>query len=140
MKKMSKNFVVNKDIKVGDGFSLVKQISENDVMKFADLTGDYNPIHIDESVAKKSRFGKRVAQGMLCGSLISTVLGMYFPGPGTIYLEQSFRFVAPVFLGDSITAEVKIKDIIDGKAILYTTITNQYGKMVLLGEAKVLLP
>jgi len=129
-----------KEIKVGDSFSLTKLITENDVNRFADLIGDFNPVHVDEKEAQKSRFGKRIAHGMLCGSFISTVLGMYLPGPGTIYLEQSFMFVAPVYLGDSIKAEVKVKDIIDRKAILYTTITNQEEKIVLSGEAKVLLP
>lgn len=136
---MNNNYI-NKNIKLGDSYSITREITADNVEKFAELSGDYNPVHINEEEAKKSIFGRRIAHGMLCGSLISTVIGMYLPGPGSIYMDQSFKFVAPVFLGDTITAKVVVADIIDDKAILTTTVTNQEGKLVLSGEAKVLMP
>lgn len=136
---MNNNYI-NKNIKLGDSYSITREITADNVEKFAELSGDYNPVHINEEEAKKSIFGRRIAHGMLCGSLISTVIGMYLPGPGSIYMDQSFKFVAPVFLGDSITAKVVVVDIIDDKAVLTTIVTNQEGKLVLSGEAKVLMP
>ncbi|MBI5546706.1 MAG: MaoC family dehydratase, partial [Deltaproteobacteria bacterium] len=93
---------------VGDKASMSKTVSESDVYSFAGITGDLNPAHVNEVWAKKSRVGGRIAHGMLTGGFISAVLGMQLPGPGTIYLQQSLKFTAPVRLGDTITAEVEV--------------------------------
>jgi 3-hydroxybutyryl-CoA dehydratase len=96
------------DYYVGERASLTKTVTESDVATFADLIGDHNPIHTDEEYARKSRFGKRVAHGVFTGGLISAVLGNKLPGPGSIYLSQQLEFLAPVFIGDTITAVVEV--------------------------------
>jgi 3-hydroxybutyryl-CoA dehydratase len=110
------------------------------VRGFAELLGDRNPIHLDDDFAKHSRFGQRIAHGMIAASLISAVLGNDLPGPGTVYLSQSLQFVAPVFIGDTLEARVQVLNIKDRKPIatLETVCTNQRGEVVLKGEAIVL--
>lgn len=118
-----------------------KMISEADVYNFADICGDFNPIHIDEKEAEKSAFGKRVVHGALVASFISTVLGMYLPGPQTIYLSQQCNFLKPVFIGDTITAKVEIERIDEkGRATLKTDVYNQNGEQVIQGKARVKIP
>ena len=127
--------------KVGDCGSFTKTITEHDVYTFAGITGDFNSAHVNEVDAKKTQFKKRIAHGMLSAGLISTVLGMYMPGPGTIYLEQELHFTAPVFYNDTITAKVEIIEIIKDKiGKLKTTCVNQNGQEVINGHATVLLP
>lgn len=110
------------------------------------MTGDLNPLHLDEMLAKKSIFKGRVAHGLLIASLISTVLGTKLPGPGTIYLSQNIKFNKPVRIGDVITATVEIKEIINRKESkppiikLKTFCTNQKNEIVLEGEAVVMKP
>ena len=125
----------------GAGASITKKISAEDVETFANLTGDKNPVHLDEAYARSTRFGKRIAHGMLGASLISTVLGMYLPGPGTIYLSQTLQFLAPVYLDDVLTAEVTVTNVREDKPIitLETRCLNQDDTLVLMGEAKVLV-
>lgn len=125
---------------IGQKAEYSKMISESDVLKFAELTGDYNDMHISEIEASKSRFGKRVVHGAFVSSLISTVLGMKLPGPGTIYIEQNSKFLKPVYFMDTVTAVVSIVEINNHKATLRTQVVNQKGEIVLDGEAKVLLP
>ena len=96
------------DFHVGEQASLTKTVTESDVTTFAGLIGDHNPIHIDDEYARKSRFGQRVAHGIFTGGLISAVLGNKLPGPGSIYLSQQIEFLAPVFIGDTITAIVEV--------------------------------
>ena len=93
---------------VGEQASLTKTVTESDVTTFADLIGDHNPIHTDDEYARKSRFGRRVAHGVFTGGLISAVLGNKLPGPGSIYLSQQLEFLAPVYIGDTITAVVEV--------------------------------
>jgi len=127
-------------LEIGQKASFSKTISETDVYGFAGIVGDFNSIHINEEEAKKSIFGKRVAHGMLVGSLISTVLGTRLPGEGTIYLEQEIKFLNPVFFGDTVTATVQVVDIInEGKGIyrLETQIYNQQNVMTHDGYAVV---
>ncbi|OFS19728.1 MULTISPECIES: MaoC family dehydratase [Clostridium] len=121
--------------------SFSKTITEYDIYNFACICGDFNPIHIDKEKAEKSVFKKQIAHGMLIGSFISTVLGMYLPGPGTIYLSQNLNFKKPVYIGDTITATVTIVEIENNNiAKLITIITNQNDTVVLEGEAIVKLP
>ena len=109
---------------------------------FAGITGDLNPAHTDEEYAKGTRFKTRIAHGMLSGGLISAVLGMKLPGPGTIYTGQTLKFLAPVRIGDTITATAQIKELdpVKHRAVLTTTCVNQDGVTVTAGEATALLP
>ena len=127
-------------IRVGDSAEITKTIEQSDVDAFASVTGDYNPVHVDEEFAKTTRFGKRIAHGMLTASLISAVLANKLPGEGSVYLGQTLKFVAPVFPGDEITARVTVKEIREDKAIvkLESICVNQRDEVVIRGEATVL--
>lgn len=129
------------EFQVGQSASFSKTISETDVYQFAGICGDFNSVHVNKIEAERSIFGKQVAHGMLGASLISTVLGMKLPGPGTIYMGQTLKFLAPVYIGDTICASVRIREIqTNGKAILDTLVKNQNDKIVISGEATVKLP
>jgi acyl dehydratase len=127
-------------MKPGDSAEITKTIEQADVDAFADLTGDHNPVHVDEEFAKTTRFGRRIAHGMLTASLISSVLANKLPGEGSVYLGQTLKFVAPVFPGDTITARVTVKEIRADKPIvkLETICINQHDEIVIRGEATVL--
>ncbi len=128
-------------ISIGQKASFSKTISESDVYLFAGITGDLNPLHVNEAAARNMMFGKRIAHGMLTSSFISTVIASSLPGPGTIYMEQNSRFLAPVYLGDTITACVEVEELLPrGKARLRTQVFNQDGKLVVDGTALVKLP
>ena len=126
--------------KVGDSAELTRKIEQADILAFADVTGDHNPVHVDEAFAQTTRFGRTIAHGMLSASLISAVLANKLPGAGSIYLGQTLQFVAPVFPGDEITARVTVKEIREDKPIvkLETICLNQRGEVVIRGEATVL--
>jgi acyl dehydratase len=127
--------------KVGDRASLARTITEDDIEKFAGAVGDMNPIHFDPAFAKRTRFQRPIAHGMLCASLISAVLGTRLPGPGTVYLRQTLDFKAPAYPGDEVTATVTVTKVRDDRRILTleTVCTNQQGKVLIQGEAVVLL-
>jgi 3-hydroxybutyryl-CoA dehydratase len=126
---------------VGERASFTKTVTESDVTTFAGLIGDFNPIHVDAEYARKSRFGQRVAHGMFTGGLISAVLGNKLPGPGAIYLNQQIEFLAPVFIGDTITATVEVSAWRPEKRIitLKTDAYNQAAKQVVTGKAVLLV-
>ena len=125
---------------VGDSAEITKTIEQADIDAFASVSGDHNPVHVDEEFAKTTRFGKRIAHGMLTASLISSVLANKLPGEGSVYLGQTLQFVAPVFPGDQVTARVTVKDIREDKPILKleTICVNQRDEIVIRGEATVL--
>ena len=127
---------------IGDTASISKTITDDDIRRFADVTGDHNPVHIDNEYAARSRFGRRIAHGMLTASLLSSVIANKLPGEGTIYLGQSLQFVAPVFPGDVVTARVTVTSIREDKPIakLETVCLNQRDEIVVKGEATVLIP
>jgi len=129
-------------ISMGQSASFSKTISESDVYLFAGICGDLNPAHVNEEAAKDGIFKGRVAHGMLCASLISTVLGMHLPGPGTIYMKQDLKFTAPVYFGDTITATCTVTDINQEKnrVVLSCIVANQKGEKVIVGEALVMPP
>lgn len=132
---------MTKVFEVGQTGSFSKTITETDVVLFAGISGDLNPAHINEVEASKGMFKKRIAHGMLGASLISTVLGMYLPGPGTIYLGQNLKFLKPVEIGDTLTAMATIVEKDEkGWLKLETTVTNQEGVVVISGHAKVIPP
>lgn len=129
-------------LEVGQRASFSKTIAESDVYLFAGISGDFNPAHINQAYAEQTAFKTRIAHGMLSASFISTILGTKLPGPGTIYLSQQLTFLAPVTIGDTITATVEVVEIIAEKkrVRLKTICTNQDGKEVLTGEALVSPP
>jgi len=126
---------------VGDSAEITKKIEQADIEAFADVTGDHNPVHVDEAFAQQTRFGRRIAHGMLTASLISSVLANKLPGEGSVYLGQTLQFVAPVFPGDEVTARVTVKAVREGKPIvtLETICVNQRGETVIRGEGTVLI-
>lgn len=129
-------------ISIGDSASFSKTISEADIYLFAGITGDLNPAHMDAVAAAEGMFKQRIAHGMLTGSFISTVVGMYLPGPGSIYVGQELQFRAPVFIGDTVTATAEcIEKLEERKWCKFkTTVTNQDGKVVVAGTATVIPP
>ncbi len=128
-------------LNVGDSAEITRTIEQSDIQAFADVTGDHNPVHLDESFAQTTRFGRRIAHGMLTASLISSVLANELPGEGSIYLGQTLQFVAPVFPGDEVTARVTVTDVRESKGIvkLETICLNQRNQIVIRGEATVLV-
>lgn len=125
-------------IEVGNKAEFGKTISESDVYMFAGITGDMNPIHINSIEAEKSFVGKRIVHGALVSGLISSVIGMQLPGPGTIYMEQNSKFVKPVFFGDTVVAKVEVSEILNlekGIIRLSTKVYNQNGELVVDGYA-----
>lgn len=129
-------------LKVGDTASFAKTVSESDIYLYAGITGDFNPAHVNETYAKGTFFKTRIAHGMLIAGFISAILANQLPGPGTIYLKQELSFLAPVHIGDTITADVEIIELIalKNRVRLTTTCTNQDGVVVLSGEATVMPP
>lgn len=129
------------DLKVGMSAMFGKTVTEADIMAFAGVSGDTNPIHLHEGFARTTRFGQRIAHGMLSGSFISTVIGTKLPGPGAIYVSQTMNFMAPVMIGETITAIATVTEI-DGKRRRVTLKTQCLNgeKVVIDGEAIILAP
>ncbi|MCJ8347951.1 MaoC family dehydratase [Moritella sp.] len=129
-------------LSLGQKASFEKTITEADIQLFCGISGDINPVHVSDIAGKESVFGARVAHGILVSSLTSAVLGMQLPGPGTIYLGQDLRFKAPVYIGDTVRAEVTVDEIITHKNIvkLKTQSINQNGVIVIEGVATVMPP
>jgi 3-hydroxybutyryl-CoA dehydratase len=130
------------EIRIGDKAYFQKTVAETDVYLYAGITGDINPAHVNEEASKNTMFKGRIAHGMLTAGLISAVLGMYLPGPGTIYLAQELKFTAPVKFQDTIKAEVEVIEIDTEKnrVVLNTICTNQNEVVVLKGKATVMPP
>ena len=130
------------EMKIGDHASVTKTVSETDVYLFAGITGDLNPAHTNEVAASKTMFKTRIAHGMLGAGFISAVLGMYLPGPGTIYMGQELKFTKPVHIGDTVTATATVEEIIleKNRVILDTTVVNQDVEIVIKGKATVMPP
>lgn len=124
------------DLQVGQTVSLQRIITAGDIDAFAAVSGDYNPVHVDEAYAKATQFGGRIAHGMLLGSFISAALASHLPGHGTVYVSQSLRFKRPVRIGDEVTTQVTIKEIESRRG--FVTLTTQClvgGKVAVDGEA-----
>ena len=129
------------DLKIGDSFSTERKVTDELVRKFAEVSGDYNPIHLDEEFAKTTRFGRRIAHGMLSGAIISAVLGYEFKERKIVFLSQSMKFTAPVYLDDTVIATATVTNIREDKGIvtLETICTNQNGETLVKGEAVVMV-
>jgi acyl dehydratase len=141
MKKVFHNVTFD-ELKIGQSATIEKKITQDDIELFAGVSGDVNPAHLDQNYADHSIFHGVIAHGMLSGALISAVLGTKLPGPGTIYLNQSLQFKAPVRVGDTITALVTVASKIAKKKIvkLECKVINQKQKIVVKGFAKVMAP
>ena len=124
---------------IGASAAITRKITEADIIRFADISGDYNPVHLDADYAARSPFGKRIAHGFLTGAFISAVLGMDLPGPGSIYVGQTLKFLAPVHIDDLVTVSVEVINVREEKRLvmLRTDCTNQQGVLVLTGEATI---
>jgi 3-hydroxybutyryl-CoA dehydratase len=136
------------DFNVGDSATVQKTTSDDTVQQFADLTGDFNPLHVNEEFAAQSMFKRRLVHGAFSSGLISTVIGMKLPGPGALYLDQYCKFKKPVFIGDTLTAKATVIDKIlkekEGKPpmkllILETIVTNQKDEIVTEGKATIMV-
>nr|WP_296458823.1 MaoC family dehydratase [uncultured Acetatifactor sp.] len=129
--------------KIGESQEVSKTISETDVYLFAGISGDFNPVHVNRVEAEGSLFGKQIAHGILVGGLLSNVIGMKLPGPGTIYMEQDMKFLKPVYIGDTVSARVEITEVLNREKHvlrLRTQIKNQNGDIVIDGFAIVKAP
>jgi 3-hydroxybutyryl-CoA dehydratase len=129
------------DLTVGQSAERTREMTEALVNAYAELTGDHSPVHVDEAAAKQTRFGTRIAHGMLSAGFLSAVIGMDLPGPGTIWVAQALKFKLPVKLGDTVTWRVEIKALFPEKkrATLSSVARNQHREIVIEGEGTILL-
>jgi len=129
------------DLTVGQRETLMKTVMDDDVIAFADLSGDRNPVHLSDHFARKTRFGERIVHGLYTASLISTVIGMYLPGPGAVYMSQTLNFKGPVKIGDVINVVVEVVELTEkGRRVRLHCECLVDGKVVLDGEAMVMAP
>lgn len=129
------------DLRVGMTASFSRTVTEADIVLFAGVSGDTNPIHLDQEYAAKTRFNGRIAHGLLSAGLISAALGTRLPGPGAVYMSQSLRFRAPVHIGETVTATVEITELFaDKKRAAFRTVCTVAGQTVIDGEALLMVP
>jgi 3-hydroxybutyryl-CoA dehydratase len=126
---------------VGEEATFTRTFTQEDVQNFSKLSGDTNPIHLDENYARQTRFGGRIVHGMLVASLISSALGTILPGAGCVYASQQLSFRAPARIGERLTARVRVSDwdAIKGRIILATEVINDRNEQMIVGEAKMVL-
>ena len=128
------------ELSVGQSAEYSKRITDREIRAFAEITGDNNPVHLDEEAASKSMFGGRIAHGMLSAGLVSAAIATKLPGPGSIYLGQSMKFTAPVRIDDIVTVTLTVTELLPKKRVKLSTVCrNQNGDMVLDGEATILM-
>ena len=125
------------ELHVGQKATLSATLSDEHVRKYAEISGDYNPLHFDEGFAAQTKFGRLVVQGGLTTGLLHALVAMDLPGPGTVFLSQNWKFTAPVFIDDTITAEAEVLSVHASKPVtqLGIRVTRQDGEVVLEGEA-----
>ncbi|HQU89173.1 MAG TPA: MaoC family dehydratase [Denitromonas sp.] len=129
------------DLSVGMSGAYGHTVTEADILLFAGVSGDTNPVHLNEELAAASMFGGRIAHGMLSASFISTVFGTRLPGPGCIYLSQTLKFKAPVRIGDTVVARVTVKALtLEKRKALFDTVCTVGETVVLTGEAEIMVP
>ena len=129
-------------IQIGDSATLEKVVRENDIEIFSELTGDKNPLHMDENYVKKTKFGARIAHGMLTSSFISTLIGMDLPGKGSVITSINLDFRKPVFLGDTLLISIEVikKIPLSKQVLIRTAINNQHSEIVVSGTVKSICP
>lgn len=129
------------DLSVGMAHETTHTITEEDIGLFAKVSGDFNPIHMDEEYAKDTSFGQRIAHGALTASYISGILGNDLPGPGSIFTHLEMRFRRPVYIGNTVTARAEVTELIErGNRVTLKITCSVDGKVVVGGEAKVMVP
>lgn len=125
----------------GQSVTIERQVNEQDILMFAAVSGDCNPVHLDAGYAAQTSFKERIAHGMLSGAMISAAIALHLPGPGSVYLGQQLDFLRPVKIGDVLTIELKVLEKLPKNQVrIATNIYNQAGKVLVRGEAKVLAP
>jgi len=128
-------------IKIDMSVSYSQTITDVDVKSFAGISGDHNPVHIDDEYASKSRYKKRIAHGLISGSFFSALFGTKLPGPGCVYVQQTFNFKKPVYLGDTVTATAKVTSIdLDKRRVFFDTTCTVKNKVVIDGMAELYVP
>lgn len=129
------------DISIGQSAIFAKTVTEADIAAFAGVSGDFNPVHVNEEFASKTMFKGRIAHGMLSAGFISTVFGMRLPGPGAIYVSQLLKFKAPVKIGDTVVARVEVTGMVpEKKFVTFKTTCSVGEKVVIDGEATLMVP
>lgn len=129
------------EIAPGMSASMTHVVTDEDVRKFADVSGDHNPVHLDEDYAQKSRFGRRIAHGLFGASFFSGLFGTKLPGRGCVYAAQNLKFRRPVYIGDTVTATVTVLSVdVAKKRVLFSTICSVDGKDVIIGDAEIFIP
>jgi 3-hydroxybutyryl-CoA dehydratase len=137
---MSEGYFIE-DLKTGQSASFAKTITDADIVLFAGVSGDTNPVHLDQTFAEKTPFKTRIAHGMLSAGFISTVFGTKLPGPGSIYMSQTLRFKAPVKIGDTVVATCTVTEIIaEKRRAMFSTICKVGDTIVIEGEAMIMVP
>lgn len=138
-KSNTSDLKLSERIKVGDTAQMQRTVCDADVLRFAELSGDYNPVHLDEAYAKTTRFGGRIAHGLFCSAMVSALLGMELPGLGTIILSENMRFRYPAYINDTVIAQVQVASIDPKKnrATISFVCKNQSGKILMDGSAEV---
>ena len=131
----------SQELKVGQTAQISKEITAADISLFAAVTGDFNPVHFDPAYAAGTFFKERIAHGMIAAGLISGVIGMKLPGLGTVYVQQTLNFLAPVRINDVVTVKVEVLELLEKNRVrLRTTVVNQEGVTAVDGEALVAVP
>lgn len=126
---------------VGQEISRSKIITDADILAFSDISGDKNPVHLNQSYAEKTQFKKRIAHGLMSASYFSALFGMHLPGPGCVYVAQNLKFLRPVYIGDTVKAIISITSIdIKKRRVFFNTICEVAGKKVITGEAEIYMP
>jgi 3-hydroxybutyryl-CoA dehydratase len=129
------------DLTIGQAYESVHTITENDIQRFAEVSGDFNPLHMSDEFAKETIFGRRIAHGALTASYISGILGNHLPGPGSIFVGLSMRFKRPVHIGDTVTVRAEVADKQErGNKVTLKIDCVSGGKRVITGEAEVVAP
>jgi len=138
---LSVNGMLIDDIAVGMSASYSQTITDSDIKSFAGISGDNNPVHMSDEYAEQSRFGKRIAHGLISASFFSALFGTRIPGPGCVYVSQSLNFKKPVYIGDTVTASVTVVRVDkDKNRIFFDTICKVKGRIVIAGEAELYIP
>lgn len=128
-------------IQTGMTVSYSQTITDADIKAYAGLSGDHNPVHVNDEYAHSSRFGKRIAHGLMSAGFFSALFGTRLPGPGCVYVSQSLQFKRPVYMGDTVVATVKVRSVDIGKCrVFFETICTVGGKVVIKGEAEIYIP
>lgn len=129
------------EITPGMSASMSHVVTDEDVRKFAEVSGDHNPVHLDEDYAKDSRFGRRIAHGLFSASFFSGLFGTKLPGRGCVYAAQNLKFRRPVYIGDTVVATVTVLSVdATKKRVLFSTVCSVEGKEVILGDAEIFIP